>query len=265
MAEITATTPEPDRFRVYWQPGCSSCLKTKEFLTQNGVPFDSIDVLADEAGFAELEALGIRQVPVVVRGTEWVSGQVLREVARFTGVRWGHQMLPPEEIVARINTIADGAIRFAGQLPDGVFSETLPNRPTRTYGGLACHIFQIFDAFVDEGEGTPLTHEAYLAPPPDGVTTSADIVAFGTRARDRFNAWWQAGGHDFARRADVYYGEVNLHEFLERTAWHAGQHTRQMMLLLRSLDIAPDGPLEDDAFAGLPMPDNIWDDEKRWD
>ena len=37
--------------KVYWQPGCSSCLKTKEFLIANGMEFDSINVLEDETGF----------------------------------------------------------------------------------------------------------------------------------------------------------------------------------------------------------------------
>ena len=52
---------------------------------------------------------------------------------------------------------------------------------------------------------------------------------------------------------------------MERTAWHAGQHTRQLMLVLEKLGIAPDGPLTDDDFAGLPMPRNVWDNEKSWD
>jgi len=30
--------------KVYWQPGCSSCLKTKEFLIANGVEFISVAV-----------------------------------------------------------------------------------------------------------------------------------------------------------------------------------------------------------------------------
>ena len=265
MSQATLSTGDTG-FSVFWQPGCSSCLKTKEFLRKNGIPFRSVDVLNDEAGAAELEALGIRQVPVVVRNGEWVSGQVLREVARFTGVRWGHQMLPPEQLVERIDGILAGALRFSAQLPDDVFGTKLPDRPTRTYGGLACHIFQIADAFVHENEGLALTQAAYLAPPPDGVTTSADIVRFGQDARARFKSWWNDGkGHDFERRADVYYGEVNQHEFLERTAWHSGQHTRQMMLVLEKLGIAPDLPMTADDFAGLPMPDNIWDDEKRWD
>ncbi|MED5337707.1 MAG: glutaredoxin domain-containing protein, partial [Pseudomonadota bacterium] len=39
--------------KVYWQPGCSSCLKTKEFLLDHGMDFHSVNVLEDDAGFAE--------------------------------------------------------------------------------------------------------------------------------------------------------------------------------------------------------------------
>ena len=47
--------------KVYWQPGCSSCLKTKEFLLDHGVPFQSVNVLDDDDGFKELEALESEQ------------------------------------------------------------------------------------------------------------------------------------------------------------------------------------------------------------
>lgn len=30
------------RVKVFWQPGCSSCLKAKEFLARHGVDFESI-------------------------------------------------------------------------------------------------------------------------------------------------------------------------------------------------------------------------------
>ena len=33
--------------------------------------------------------LGIRSVPIVWRGKDWVNGQVLREVARVAGIAWG--------------------------------------------------------------------------------------------------------------------------------------------------------------------------------
>ena len=59
--------------KVYWQPGCSSCLKTKEFLLEHGVTFESINVLEDPDGFKELEILGLRLVPIVARGSDWVQ------------------------------------------------------------------------------------------------------------------------------------------------------------------------------------------------
>ena len=48
--------------KLYWQPGCSSCLKMKEFVLEHGVPFESVNVLEDDSGFAELqiEARAIR-------------------------------------------------------------------------------------------------------------------------------------------------------------------------------------------------------------
>ncbi|HSS62896.1 MAG TPA: glutaredoxin family protein, partial [Gammaproteobacteria bacterium] len=111
-----AATTERAPLKVYWQPGCSSCLKTKEFLIANGMEFESINVLEDEKAFEELEALGVRMVPIVARGNDWANGAVFRDVARVAGFKWsGHKMLSPEEMVARINGILDGALRFARQ------------------------------------------------------------------------------------------------------------------------------------------------------
>ena len=71
MAEATA---EP--IKAYWQPGCTSCLRMKEFLTKHGVPFVSVNVLADKAALAELAELGIRSVPIVRRGNTLPGGPV---------------------------------------------------------------------------------------------------------------------------------------------------------------------------------------------
>ena len=67
----------------------------------------------------------------------------------------------------------------------------------------------------------------------------------------------------WADKASVYYGDVSRHEFLERTTWHAGQHSRQLMWVLQDkFRIAPDGPIPADTWIGLPMPDKVWDDEQ---
>ena len=45
MSYFAQETDKQPPLKVYWQPGCSSCLKTKEFLIDNGIKFDSINVL----------------------------------------------------------------------------------------------------------------------------------------------------------------------------------------------------------------------------
>ena len=71
--------------KVYWRPGCSSCVKVKEHLHQLGVPFESIDVAARPDAMAELAALGVKTVPVVARGREFVFAQALEDVSRLVG------------------------------------------------------------------------------------------------------------------------------------------------------------------------------------
>ena len=211
-----------------------------------------------------MAALGVRTVPIVARGQSYVSGQILRDVAAFVGVDWGSKVLSPGDLKDRIDGIIAGTMRFAAQLPFQNLDDQLPDRP-RSYRDLACHIFQIVEAFVDESQGDPLTADKYEAAAPAKVRTVPDIIFFGLQTQDRLNTWWNNGGHDFQRAADCYYGEQSLHDFMERTAWHAGQHSRQLMLVLEKLGIAVDQPLTDDDFAGLPMPREIWDNEKRWD
>jgi hypothetical protein len=102
---------------------------------------------------------------------------------------------------------------------------------------------------------------------PDEMSTKQGLLDYGAAVRERLNSWWDMAGQetDFEQDGNVYYGEVSLHEVLERTGWHSGQHTRQLMLTLEKLEIAPDKPLTDDDFEGLPMPNNVWDNEMTFD
>ncbi len=255
----------PPTIKAYWQPGCTSCLRMKEFLSKHGVPFVSVNVLEDKNAFAELAALGVRSVPIVRRGQEWANGQVLRDVARVAGIAWGGaQMLPPTELAARLVTIQQAAQRLFAQVPDDKLGRMLPHRP-RSYAQLAYHIFNIADAFLEhEVDGLPLKEGVYGRVPPPEMDTKAKIIAYGADVLARFETWWAGPGQttDFSRKASVYYGDVTLHEFLERTTWHSGQHVRQLIMVLDMLGIAPDRPIGAETFAGLPMPDKVWDDER---
>jgi glutaredoxin len=258
---VHSTANEP--IKAYWQPGCTSCLRMKEFLARHGVPFVSVNVLEEPHAFAELAELGVRSVPVVRRGSDWANGQVLRDVARVAGIPFGPAtILPVPELVARLIEIELAGARFFAQIPDAAIGRLLPNRP-RSYAQLAYHIFNIADAFLEhEVQGLPLREGAYARVPPPERTNKAYILGYGADVLAGVKAWWRTAqdGSDFARQADVYYGAVSVHEYLERTTWHAGQHVRQLTMVLGLLAIEPDGPLGPATFAGLPMPEKVWDE-----
>ena len=256
--------PSPEAsIKAYWQPGCTSCLRMKEFLTKHGVPFISINVLEDEHAFAELAMLGIRSVPIIRRGDDWANGQVLREVARVAGIAWGAaQMLPVPELAGRLVEIQIMAQCLFAQIPCERIGDTLPHRP-RSYAQLAYHIFNIADAFLEhEVQGLPLKEGAYDRLPAPEMNTKAKILAYGGQVLGRFQDWWEGPGRtsDFSAKAHVYYGDVTLHEYLERTTWHSGQHVRQLVMVLEMLGVEPDRRPARETFAGLPMPEKVWDD-----
>ena len=73
-------------FTVYWQPGCTSCLKVKEFLRTHGIEFESVNVREVPGAFEALARLGARSVPVVAQDGRFVHGQDIAAVARDTGL-----------------------------------------------------------------------------------------------------------------------------------------------------------------------------------
>lgn len=191
---------------------------------------------------------------------------MLRDVARIAGVELGlQQILPVQELVRRIDIVLSAEQRYFGQLPEDKIQGQVPGRP-RTFANLAWHTFNVVDAWLElVVGGQPLTETAYKRNAPAGQDGKTAILAYGADVQKRLREWWRgAGPHlDYAGRADVYYGEQSLHDYLERTTWHAGQHTRQMMMILETFaGLAPEGPLGPDLWAGLPMPEGVWDEEK---
>ena len=248
---------------VYWQPGCTSCLRAKEFLTRHKVPFRSRNVLADDGAYEELARFGIKRVPIVSLGENWVDGQSLKDVARLVGINHiATKQLFPAVLIQRLSTILDAAGRCIIQVPAADLEDTvLPNRP-RSLTQLSYHLFNVADAFVEHEEGIALTFESYCREPTPGTMSKAELLAYGEYVKTRVQTWWQNDGQsqDWTERANVYYAEQTMHDYLERTTWHSGQHTRQLMWAMSDrLRIIPEHPLGPDTFGGLPMPDDIWD------
>lgn len=250
-----------ERVKVFWQPGCTSCLKTKEFLSAQGVQYESINVHGNPAATEELRRLGARSVPVVARGDKFVFAQSPSDVVRFLGldVHLGER-LSPGELVGKIDLVLTGAARYIRQVPSEWLDRSFRNRarPIRVLGH---HVFRIAEAFLEAAEGRELTHELVTQGPSSSIRTGEDIARYGAEVLARFRRWWDRCPERSCERAmSTYFGEHSMHEVLERTAWHSAQHARQLMLILETLNIEPDGRLTDADLAGLPLPEKAWDD-----
>jgi len=249
------------RLKVYWRPGCSSCVRVKEFLTKLGLDYESINVSARPEAMEELRSLGVRTVPVVSRGREYVFAQELADVSRFLGKTVEFTRLPAPALVAKWLVVLEAAQRHAAQLPPERLAQRATEGRDRSIRDLACHVYQVPESFLELVEnGFEDLPAIYNAPPPAGVKTPADIAAFGAQLTARVERWW-AGVKDKSCGGTVktYYGVQPLHHVLERCTWHSAQHARQIQVVLEQFGIAPDGPLTDKDFAGLPLPDGLWE------
>ena len=217
-------------------------------------------MLEDAAGLAELRRLGARSVPVLSRGDAYVFAQNIGHVVKFLGLneKTG-PVLSPDQLTARLDRFMTVAARLVPQMPDDRLEIEVPNRP-RTYRVLGHHLVRIPEVFVNVAEGEALTYENLTSPPPQAIQTTADIAAYGNAVHDRLRTWWAAKPDKSGKDpVQTYYGPQMLHEYLERTTWHCGQHVRQWIMLLGMAGIEVGEPLAAKDFADLPMPSSVWD------
>jgi hypothetical protein len=217
-------------------------------------------VLEDAAGLAELQRLGARSVPVLSRGDDWIFAQNLSHVVKFIGSNEAvGPVLSPDQLVQRLSTFLATAVRIIAQMPDNRLDTEVPNRP-RSYRVLGHHIFRIPEAMLEVANGGYLDNQTSNTPPPDDMRSAAAIAAYGQDVLDRLQTWWPARRDKTAdETVQTYYGPQSLHELMERTTWHSGQHVRQWFMLLELAGITSGTRLTEADFAGLPMPSGVWD------
>ena len=249
-----------NEYTVYWQPGCTSCLKLKEFLRSNGIGFESVNVREAPAALQALARLGARSVPVISQGNRFVYGQDLDEVAAFVGVPAARERLPVPVLVSRLLALLDSAARLAEQLPAESLLERLPGRE-RTHLDLAYHVPQVVVAFLDAALGGRLTYEHFQRKPPPHVQSGTEVAALARSVSQALAVWWGANQSRLPGTLDTYYGAQPLHAALERTTWHVAQHARQLERLLELRGVTPEPRLAPSLLAGLPLPEDVWDAE----
>jgi glutaredoxin len=248
-------------YTLYWQPGCTSCLRAREFLGQHRIEFESVNVRATPGAGERLAGLGARSVPVLARGSRWIHGQDLDEVARFLGVAIVRERLDTATLAARSVALLAAATRLTRQLPTPVLEGFLPGRSDRAGADLAAHVAMIVAGFLDAARGGTLAYEYFERRPAGADRAPERLIALQQAVRADFASWWGATRDALPATVETYYGRQPLAAVLERTAWHLAQHCRQLESLLRQSDLQPDGALTPAELGGLPLPEGVWDRE----
>jgi hypothetical protein len=218
-----------------------------------------VNVDDDPAARAELRQLGVTLVPAVAVGDRAVHGWNPPAYAALLGVAWvPAAKLPPVELGCRLDVILETTQRLLREIPAERMDWTPPERE-RPLRDLGYHVFRLALAFV-EGMDLGEFPEGWLQErAPADLREGADVARYGALVRARIAGWFDGvAPHEFERVIRVYYGPQSGHDLLERTAWHAAQHLRQLYVLAGRLGIAPPVPLPLAAFAGLPLPEAIW-------
>lgn len=248
----------PTRIKLFWQPGCSSCLRTKEFLSRHGIDYDSINVHADNTGIAQLQALGARSVPVVALGSKFTLCQSFDDVIRFLGLNVElSEPLSPEQLVAKLDLVLTAAARYTLQFPTHKFREFFRDRK-RSAADTAFHVFRVAEMGLLAAQQTELLFEGFDDLPPSDWSAQ-DIAHWGLQVRDRIRTWWVDADRSLQFTVPTYYGRHTMHNVMERTTWHAAHHTRQLVLMLEVYGVTPDTPLTAEDLKGLPVPEKVWD------
>ncbi|MDB5812837.1 MAG: hypothetical protein JWN94_4959 [Betaproteobacteria bacterium] len=221
-----------------------------------------IDVLNDAGGRELLlNKYGLRKVPVLAKGDQYAFGQMLDPFAKLAGLPMpGLNRLSPEQLYKKYEMIFAAAQRYAPQFPPARFLERVIPHRERVIRTLCYHVFRIGEAFLETWDGAEYSVKIADNEPPDSMKSGDDIARYGAGVWQRYETWWQKlEDRKLSRVLKTYYGDTVAHQVFERVTWHSGQHCRQLIAVLEGMGIAPDGPLGATDFAGLPMPERLWE------
>ena len=222
-----------------------------------------VDVLNDPGGREKLLALGVRNVPVVAKGENYVFGQNLEDVAEFIGLQGtGHKPLPPDQLIKKWVLVLRALQRYVRQMPTERINENVIENRQRSIRLLAHHAFRIAEAYLEtviDGKEYAVQHAN--VPPKDGThLTGKEIADYGEGVIERLQKWWgQVPDKSLSIKIKTYYGMQPMAMVFERSTWHSAQHARQLIHVLERFGIEPDGRLTPQDLAGLPLPERLFE------
>lgn len=252
MHPTHAATPRPE-ISVFWQPGCSSCVKAKEFVAEHGFDYESINIRENPDAMAEIQRAGLRSIPAIRRGDRYIYAQSLDDVAALLGVNEARVRLSAGQLLARWDAILGESRDIAAGMDESVLQRRVMPKSERTVSQLAEHIFQIAESFNRQVEDDSIDARAIYLHPNAGIRTRDDLLAYADGIRRAFQ---QLRADRMPARLNTHYGDQPATLVLERGAWHSAQHARQLDVVAAGM--GAEFRLAPALFEGLPMPRRLW-------
>ena len=219
--------------------------------------FEGFDVEVEPERRRDLEPFGVPRVPATIVGDRAVHGWNPKALAELVGVPYAErEQLSPAELATRLDTVLAATQRAMRQIPREHLGMKAPGR-NRTVRQLGFHVFRLSAAFVDTREQGHLPEQTFEENAPPEMADGEAIAAYGDAVRRRLAAYYTRPGWCDGT-VSTYYGPQSAHDFMERTAWHAAQHLRQIYWFLEQMAVRPDSPLTDADLEGLPIPRDVW-------
>lgn len=213
-------------------------------------------------GRERLHALGVRHIPVLARGSQYVMGQVIADVAKFVGVRnFSEVKLLPDVLMQKWLSVLSAGQRYIRQFPAERLDERLIDKRDQSIRHMGYHVFRIGHAFLETAvhgvaDWVPVSMEM----PPADMHSGDDVARYGESVKSRLSEWWNAqSDKSCSTEVKTFSGAQPLRDLLERQTWHSAQHVRQLAAGLENLGIEPAGRLSAEDLAGLPLPKALWE------
>jgi hypothetical protein len=238
-----------------WRPGCASCAATKEFLTVNEVPFESVNPVEAE-GAARWEALGSPRIPSIVHGGRTTAIYHVSQVAALLGLApsEGHEPLRLAwDLTAVLEAWSDQLAAIGWDL----IASATPSRG-RSVRNLTVNVHEPVHEMTVAWESGVFSWDTDQDERLAGGLEDAERVRAYAQSR---TAGWIAfliglDGELGRRDPQVQAGEETLafSALLDAQRFHAAFHYRQLRTFIAEQGMPPEGSLDLRALEGLRLP-----------
>ena len=219
----------------------------------------------DEEAARELADMGLKILPVSVRGDRQVIGFNAKELIETFGLEKGGDELPePGWMLEKYRFVFEATKRAVRQIPPDKLTWETPKRK-RDLRMLTWHIFERVRICLQSLEVGEYTRAAVTNYRKDmdyeaaGLHTPEDICTYGGGVEEELEPYLIGDKTDLLERTvPTYAGDKTLHQLLDLALAHAYQHLRQTYEYLKMLDIEPDRPLSAGDYEGIPVTKDLF-------